>query len=158
SVQLARFGPAPELRDFLGRADVGAYEDGLRHVSQLLGSASMHVGLSKGGANERAMDIHGLLLEVLARKNMDSLVLNRILDGVLWGAADYALHRDAIIPALADTWLRTVDQVISNWRFEISQRNDGVHFPIHALSNLLDGKMSGEVRQRVLRRTLEAFD
>jgi hypothetical protein len=73
---------------------------------------------------------------------MAAAVVNQILDGVLWGAADYSLNRDAITPPLADTWLRTVDQVVSNWRFDLGQRDDGKHFPIHALSNMLDGKSS----------------
>jgi len=158
SACLARFAPAPELRDFLGRSDVGAYEDGLRYVARLLGEASILAGPPEGSVNERAMDIHRLLDEVLARNDIDADVVNQVLDGVLWGAADYALNRDAITPALADTWLRTVEQVISNWRFDRCQSGDGRHFPIHALSNMMDGKSSLEVRQRVFRGIIEAFE
>jgi hypothetical protein len=158
STYLVRFAPAPELRDFLGRADVGAYEDGLRYVAQLLGEAAITVGLQGDSANERVMEVHRLLEEVLARKDMDVDIVDRILDGVLWGATDYALNRDAITPSLADAWLRTVDRVVSNWRFDQSQGDDGGHFPIHALSNMIDGRRSGEVRQRVFRGILEAFE
>jgi hypothetical protein len=157
SVQLSRVAPAPELRVFLARADVGAYEDGLRYVSNLLGGASMYVGLPDVSVSEWTMDAHCLLGEVLARKDMDAAVVNQILEGVLWGATEFALSANSIAPALAETWLRAVDDVVSNWRFDPRQGDDGRHFPVHALSKMMDGKTSPDVRQHLFRGIIAAF-
>jgi hypothetical protein len=158
STYLAHFAAVPELRDFLARTDVGRFEDGIRYVAELLGQAAMVVGLENGGSKQLATDVHTLFGEAIGRADIDGDVVNRILTGMLWGAAQYALNCESISPALAESWLRTVNDVISKWRFDRSQKDDGTLFPIHAMSNMLDSKSSPEVLQMLVEGTSRAFE